>query len=82
MTKMPLVQAPKNLIEAANEQISAGKLLNKGGFVVTDYLNQALLETSMGVFYPVRRGIPVLIAREGFALTERAKSYQRTQGRS
>jgi len=56
--------ADEGLIQSLNKAISAGTLKNGAGEKVTEPLTEALVTEDGARVYPVREGIPVLLADE------------------
>ena len=70
VTHSPLERMGTDEREQLNELIAAGKISNRGEEVVTDALEDALVTRDGKLAYPVRDGIPVLLAEEGIALAQ------------
>ena len=63
-THQKLSIAEPGKLEQLNTGIAAGSLRNVAGVPVREPLSQALLREDGAVAYPIRRGIPLLIAEE------------------
>jgi uncharacterized protein YbaR (Trm112 family) len=61
--------APGNLIESLQQSQSAGTLRNRSGELVAPFEAGLLCEDGSW-FYPVRSGIPVMLAAEAVALPD------------
>ncbi len=64
-THQPLAVANAEALAALNARISAGGVKNVGGKDVTEALTEGLLREDGKVLYPIRDGIPFLLAEEG-----------------
>lgn len=67
-THQPLTVADAALVARLNEGIAAGALKNRGGNVVEEKLDGALIRTDRTVAYPVRKRIPIMLLEEAIAL--------------
>lgn len=67
-SRLPLVPAEQQLVDALNAQISRGTLANRGGAAVADPMDSVLLRSDRKVCYPVRNDIPSLLIEEGIVL--------------
>lgn len=69
---LPLIQCPisgqaleiaaPDLLEAVNEKIAAGQARDRSDQRITDALEQGLVTQDGALLYPVRGGIPTLVA--------------------
>ncbi len=67
-TRKPLTQAGEDCIALLNSAINAGSLKNVAGEAVSELLSEALVTPDGSRVYPVREGIPVLLADEAILL--------------
>ena len=67
-TRQPLSQAGEDCIALLNNAIKAGTLKNVAGEAITEPLTEALTTPDGSRVYPVREGIPVLLADEAILL--------------
>jgi uncharacterized protein YbaR (Trm112 family) len=67
-TRGKLKLASDECLAAVNQSISAGTLKNVAGEKVTEPLTEALITEDNSRVYPVREGIPVLLADEAILL--------------
>lgn len=63
-TRQTLVSADPDTLARLNAAISTGRLHNAAGQAVLDPFDAALLRADGSAAYPVRDGIPVLLADE------------------
>ena len=68
-TRGKLGMADEGLLSKLNGAISAGSVKNVGGEKVTEPLAEALVTADKKRVYPVREGIPVLLADEAIMLS-------------
>ena len=64
-THQSLSLCAQPLLVDINTKISAGKLKTKGGAIVKDALQAALIRQDGQVLYPIKDEIPVLLVDEG-----------------
>lgn len=67
-TRQDVTVAPDSLIDALNDQVAEGKLVNRGGAAVREKLDGGLLRSDGKVLYPVREDIPVMLIEEAILL--------------
>lgn len=67
-TRQPLREADAELVERLNADIQAQKVNNVGNLPVTEIAEGFLITADSTRAYPVRSGIPVLLADEGIIL--------------
>jgi uncharacterized protein YbaR (Trm112 family) len=67
-TRQDVAVAPDSLIDALNNQVAEGKLVNRGGTAVREKLDGGLLRADGKVLYPVREDIPVMLIEEAIPL--------------
>jgi len=63
-SKQPVAPADEGLIARLNQEISAGRLRNRGGEPVKSPLVEGLLREDGRILYPVDDGIPVMLIEE------------------
>lgn len=68
-TRGKLKMADESLLSMLNGSISAGSVKNVGGETVAEPLTEALVTADGKRVYPVREGIPVLLADEAILLS-------------
>lgn len=68
-TKQPVKPASDELIERLNQQIEAGNLRNRGGDVVSNRIEEALLREDGQILYIVDDGIPVMLVEESITIS-------------
>ncbi|MCF0215296.1 MAG: hypothetical protein HUK21_02350 [Fibrobacteraceae bacterium] len=56
------------MLSALNQAIAAGSLTNVAGEKITEPFEEALVTEDGSRIYPIREGIPVLLADEGVLL--------------
>jgi uncharacterized protein len=70
VTHQPLALADAPLIAKINGAIEAGKLQDQLGRLVKLPIAEGLVRQDGKILYPVRDGIPVMLADEGIALEQ------------
>jgi uncharacterized protein len=70
VTHQSLELADSALVEKINRAIEAGKLQDQLGRLVKQPITEGLIRLDRKVLYPVRDGIPVMLADEGIALDQ------------
>jgi uncharacterized protein len=64
VSREPVALAPKDRLREINAEIAAGRLSHADGRTVEAPLDAALLTADDARIYPVRDGIPVMLAEE------------------
>ena len=67
-TREPLEGASEELLLNVNEKIAQGTVKTAGGTLVSETLEEALVSKDGKKLYPVKNGIPILLAAEAIAL--------------
>ena len=67
-TRKPLEGASEELLLNVNEKIAQGTVKTAGGTLVSETLEEALVSKDGKKLYPVKNGIPILLADEAIAL--------------
>ncbi|PBC75225.1 Trm112 family protein [Fibrobacter intestinalis] len=67
-TREPLEGASEELLLNVNEKIAQGTVKTAGGTLVSETLEEALVSKDGKKIYPVKNGIPILLADEAIAL--------------
>jgi uncharacterized protein YbaR (Trm112 family) len=62
--------ARPNLLEKINMAISAGKLANRDGNILSESIKEALVTDDGKIIYPMSDGIPVLLEEESIELNQ------------
>lgn len=68
VNRMSVREAEAPLLERINRAIAAGKLKHRDGRSIDGPLEGALVRQDNQCAYPVRQGIPVMLAPEGIEL--------------
>ena len=69
LSRQPLAFAPPELLARLERERAAGTLRNRGGLPLTERIKAGLVRADGVVFFPVRAGIPLLVAEESVALS-------------
>jgi uncharacterized protein YbaR (Trm112 family) len=67
-TRQPLREAEPELVDRVNQAIQTGRVENQVGRPVSSPLDGGLVREDGQILYPVRDGIPIMLAEEGIAL--------------
>ncbi len=67
-TRQPVRPAPAELLERVNAAIRAGGLRNRGGTLLREPLEEALVREDGRVLYPVEDGIPAMLIEESIEI--------------
>ena len=70
MSHKSLSLARPNLLEKINIAISAGKLTNRDGNILSKSIKEALVTDDGKIIYPMHDGIPVLLEEESIQLNQ------------
>ena len=68
-TRGKLEMADEGILSTLNKAISAGSIKNISGEKVAEPLEEALITADKKRVYPIREGIPVLLADEAILLS-------------
>jgi uncharacterized protein YbaR (Trm112 family) len=66
--------APKKLLKLLNRSIQDGTLQDVGGNPVTEPLEGLLLREDKTVGYPIRNGVPEMLAERGIEISDSDKT--------
>ena len=69
-TRQPVRPAPPELLERVNTAIREGRVRNRGGTLLRDPLEEALVREDGRVLYPVEDGIPAMLVEESIELSD------------
>ena len=67
-THQAVTEADAALVLKLNERVAAGSLKNRGGKVLTEKLDGALLRSDRTMAYPIRNRIPIMLIEEAIPL--------------
>jgi uncharacterized protein YbaR (Trm112 family) len=67
-TRQAVAPAPAAVLEKLNLQVDAGSLHRRDGGQVSSHIEAGLIRADGKVLYPVRNGIPIMLAGEGIPL--------------
>jgi uncharacterized protein YbaR (Trm112 family) len=68
-THQQLALAAPSALEQINQQITGGRLKNRGGHAVTGKIDGGLVRADGKYLYPLRQNIPILLVDEAIPLT-------------
>jgi uncharacterized protein YbaR (Trm112 family) len=69
VTRLPLERVPAARLERLNALVAERRVKNRGGVIVEDRLEEALMTRDGKLAYPIRDGIPVMLEEEARKLT-------------
>ena len=69
-TKQPVSLVGEKELATINHQIDEGLLKNRGGSLVKERLDGALLRSDKNLIYPIREHIPIMLIEEGIQLNQ------------
>lgn len=67
-TQQPLARAEASVLTPLNAEIQAGRLRNRGGSVVEEPIEEALLREDGRILYLVDDGIPIMLIDQSIEL--------------
>ena len=67
-SRRPLRLATTDELEQLNLRIASGDVQSSGGESITDAVEQGLVPEGETIVYPIRDGVPVLLAEESIPL--------------
>ena len=70
ISHQPLEFAAEDLIERINKKIADGQLRDRSDIRIQDAIEQGLVNQEGGYLYPVRGGIPTLVADSAIEITD------------
>ncbi len=68
LSRQPLRVAEGHVLDRLNQAIAAGQVNDRAGRPLTSPIQEGLLRQDGQVLYPIRDGIPVLLADEGIPM--------------
>jgi uncharacterized protein YbaR (Trm112 family) len=68
VNRQPLQIADRQLVDKVNQAINSGRVKDRAGRPVIEAIQEGLVRQDGQVLYPVRDGIPVLLAEDGIPL--------------
>ena len=68
-TRQPLRLATPDELASLNGAIAAGSVRTTGGEAISDSVEEGLVPAGDAIVYPVRDGVPVLLAEEAIPLS-------------
>ena len=69
LSRQPLAPAPADIVARLETARSAGTLRNRAGQLLSEPIEAGLVRADGVLFFPVRSGIPVLVAEEAVPLS-------------
>ena len=69
LSRQPLVPAPPELLARLEAERAAGTLRNRAGEPLAERVEEGLVRADGALFFPVRSGIPLLMADESVVLS-------------
>lgn len=69
-TKQPVSLLDEQQLGTINHKIEDGQVKNKGGCLVKERLDGALIRSDKNLIYPIREQIPIMLIEEGISLTQ------------
>lgn len=70
LDRSPLEQADAGLVLRLNQRIALGHVQNRSGRVLREKLDGGLIRADHQIVYPVRDGIPVILAEEAISMDQ------------
>ena len=67
-TKQPLTLASPEEIDNLNQRISRCESYSVNGVLIVESVSAGLIREDRSICYPIREGIPVLLAEEGIVI--------------
>ena len=71
-TKQPVRPADPALLERLNAAIRAGSVQNRGGRLISEKIEEALVREDGTLLYPVRDEIPIMLIDEAIPLPQQS----------
>jgi uncharacterized protein YbaR (Trm112 family) len=71
-THQPVTEADAALVAKLNESVVSGSLKNRGGKVLSEKIDGALVRSDRTLAYPVRNRIPIMLIEEAIPLSDAA----------
>jgi uncharacterized protein YbaR (Trm112 family) len=69
-TKQGVALIDADAVKKVNDDIKAGKVVNRGGATVKEAIGGGLLREDGKYLYPIREDIPIMLIDEAFAVTD------------
>ena len=69
LSRQPLAFAPPELLARLEAERAAGTLRNRAGELLAERIEDGLVRADGALFFPVRSGIPLLVADESVTLS-------------